>query len=73
MSLIIIISCTTVHDGYCQVGPMPDDGFYSDELILLTDNMLTIDSDDRPSVQEILQSPLLTSTARRCAEAFIET
>ena len=52
---------------------MPDDGFYSDELILLTDNMLTIDSDDRPSVQEILQSPLLTSTARRCAEAFIET
>lgn len=44
---------------------MPKDTveFYSNELVELTDKMLTIDPSDRPSVQDILQTPLLKNVA----------
>ena len=57
-----------IDDHYCQIEEMPKDTveFYSNELVELTDKMLTIDPSDRPSVQDILQTPLLKNVANRC-------
>jgi len=55
----------------CQDEAMPTDGFYSDELVRLTNDMLTIKPRDRPSVQQILQTPLITSATGRSVECGV--
>ena len=47
---------------------MPD-GEYSSELTTLTDEMLTIDAADRPTVQDILQSAVMKNTQHRYISA----